>query len=136
MCFTYIIEDIFNDINSNITFSLFTQKYMHLIFICKNETNCTNENILEKVIFLFNKTGLDEPVDLIGDRFYYYLRSTEIYIADRHNTLKTSSLQKSYENLYDRFNSTEKKNFDIDFETFKKNISDLNQEFPNYTIFK
>ena len=134
--FTYIIEDIFNDINSNITFSLSTQKYMHLIFICKNETNCTNKNILEKVIFLFNKTELDEHVDLIGDRFYYYLRSTEIYIADRHNTLKTSSLQKSYENLYNRFNSTEKKNFDIDFETFKKNISDLNQEFPNYTTFK
>ena len=134
--FSKIIEDIFEDINNNISVKLMTQKHIHLKIICK-KGDCTKENILKRVINEIDKSGLNKKVDLIGDRFYYYLRSTQNMVVEKHESLKIASMQKIYENLYNRFNKSEKKDyFDIDFETFKRNIFDLNQEFPNYIEFK
>ena len=113
-----------------------TQKHIHLKIICK-KGDCTKENILKRVINEIDKSGLNKKVDLIGDRFYYYLRSTQNMVVEKHESLKIASMQKIYENLYNRFNKSEKKDyFDIDFETFKRNIFDLNQEFRNYIEFK
>ena len=135
--FAYIIEDIFEDINSNISVKMMTQKYIFLKIICKNNISCTKDNIMTKIINEINNSGLDKQIDLIGNRFYYYLKSTQNMITDKHETLKSASIQKIYENLYNRFNVSEKKDyFDISFEEFKNKILELNKDFPNYIIFE
>ena len=92
---------------------------------------------MDKVITQIDNSSLNKKVDFIGNRFYYYLKNTQNFISNKHENFKTASLHKTYENLYERFNDSENKEiFDIDFETFKKNISDLNQIFPNYYEFK
>ena len=135
--FSYIIQDIYDDIDSDINVKIMTQKHIYLKIVCKNQAECNKSNILDKVITQIDNSSLNKKVDFIGNRFYYYLKNTQNFISNKHENFKTASLHKTYENLYERFNDSENKEiFDIDFETFKKNISDLNQIFPNYYEFK
>ena len=138
--YAYIIKDIFDDIISNINVQMATQKYIHLKIECKKDENCTTDNIKGmdgKIIKEINKSGLNKTVDVIGDRFYYYLQNTQNMLLDTHDTMRTAAIQKSIENLYDTPYASDKKDyFDISFEEFKKKIVKLNEDYRNYIIFK
>lgn len=132
-----IIQDIFEDVNSNITVQKMSQSSIFLKIICKN-INCDKENIIDNIIKeIDDKSKMDKKVDLIGNRFYYILKNQQNLQVDRHNTLKEGAILKSFENLYDRnFDPDKNVYFDIDFETFKKTFINLNKDFPNFIEFK
>ena len=135
--YAYIIEDIFNDHNNEIFVEPMTQKFIYLKIVCKKSSNCSKTNITETLIKEIKKRGLDKEIDLIGNRFYYYLRNTQHYIISKQETLESASRRKSYENLYDRFNKDEEIDyFDISLEEFLKTLLKLNEMFPNTIIFE
>ena len=135
--YAYIIEDIFDENDIGIVVGSLTQKYIHLKIICQDYSNCTKQNITETLIEEIKKSNLNETIDLIGDRFYYYSKNTQNYIAQKHENLESAARYKSYENLYDRFDKNEDIDyFDISFEEFINKISELNKDFPNNIIFE
>ena len=96
-----------------------------------------SRSITKYIIDELDKTDISKEVDIIGNRFYYVLKSIENYVAERHDDLKSSSITKSFENLYDRYYDPDKNiYFDIEFDEFKENIEKLNNEFPNYIKFE
>lgn len=132
-----MIQDIFEDIDSNISVQKMSQTSLFLKIICRN-TNCNKENIINEILKeIESKSKMEKKVDLIGNRFYYILKNSQNIQAERHDTLKAGAIQKSFENLYDR-NYDPDKNvyFDIDFETFHNSFIKLNEEFPNFIKFQ
>ena len=135
--YSYIIEDMFNDVNNKIFVELMTQKFIYLKIVCKNYPNCSKKNFTESLIEKIRESGLNKEIDLIGNRFYYYLRNTQHYIISKQETLELASRRKSYENLYDRFHKDEEIDyFDISFEEFLEIFLKLNEKFPNAIIFE
>ena len=135
--YAYIIEDIFDNIDSKITIEKASQKYIHLKIKCEQSINCTVENIRNLIIKEMNNSHLNDSVDLIGDRFFYYLRNTQNRVADKHDTLRTAAIQKAIEHLYETsYANDTKEYFDISFDEFKKEISDLNNMYPNFIMLK
>ena len=57
--YAYIIEDIFDNIDSNITIEKASQKYIHLKIKCEQSINCTEENIRNLIIKEMNNRVID-----------------------------------------------------------------------------
>ena len=134
--YIYALREIFKNYNNKITLENINQKHIYLKIIYDKDMDYSR-SITKYIIDELDKTDISKEVDIIGNRFYYVLKSIENYVAERHDDLKSSSITKSFENLYDRYYDPDKNiYFDIEFDEFKEIIEKLNNEFPNYIKFE
>ena len=102
-------------------FHNFNQKYIFLLFIFRNGSLEKNEQFLNDTIKWLNESeSMTKEVDIIGDRFYYLLKSHKRLISIKHDNMIDSALTITYNTLY---------NIHID------DNNDLNFEMEEYQDF-
>ena len=95
-------------------FHNFNQKYIFLLFIFRNGSLEKNEQFLNDTIKWLNESeSMTKEVDIIGDRFYYLLKSHKRLISIKHDNMIDSALTITYNTLY---NIHIDDNNDLDFE--------------------
>ena len=133
----YVLKEIVEDIDPNITLEILKQRYIYLRIIYKKNMNYNSKNITKYLSEKIEKSNINDPVDIIGDRFYYILKNTQYVIAEKHEDLKTSALTKLLENIYERqFDPDKNIYFDIEFDKFIQYIIQFDHELPNYIEFE
>ena len=133
----YVLKEIVEDIDPNITLEILKQRYIYLRIIYKKNMNYNSKNITKYLSEKIEKSNINDPVDIIGDRFYYILKNTQYVIAEKYEDLKTSALTKLLENIYERqFDPDKNIYFDIEFDKFKQYIIQFDHDLPNYIEFE
>ena len=127
-----------NFINYNIEIIKVQQNFIFMGYIFKNE-KLENDELMDKIIvWLKEDDKMNKKVDVIGDKFYYFLKGYIKIKSLKHYNMVDSALENTYDHLY----NTHEDNNILEFEIKNyKNFIDEIRKFiysgiPFVKIFK
>ena len=112
----------------------YEQKYIFISFFFKNNPIDNALFMNNAIESLNNNEKMRKPVDLIGDRFYYFLNSHKKITAVNHNNMFDSAWWITYDTLYHR-KIEDNEDLDFQMETYQKFIDEIKEYINNQTKY-
>ena len=112
----------------------YEQKYIFISFFFKNNPIDNALFMNNAIESLNNNEKMRKPVDLIGDRFYYFLNSHKKITAVNHNNMFDSAWWITYDTLYHR-KIEDNEDLDFPMETYQKFIDEIKEYINNQTKY-
>ena len=134
-----LVDILINDTNynENIDFWIYSLKLKNIFLVFKLKDKEQNyDNLIDNIFdYLENNTELTEPVDVIGDKFYYFFRGFKTISELKHYNLVDSAWGAAYDLFYSskQHNNVTNLNFNRyeDFVTKIKTIINITDPFIN-----
>ena len=141
-CLSDMLIDILsrneNFINSNIEIIKVQQNFIFMGYIFKNE-KLENDELMDKIIvWLKEDDKMNKKVDVIGDKFYYFLKGYIKIKSLKHYNMVDSALENTYDHLYNTHEDNNILEFEIkNYENFIDEIRKfIYSGIPFVKIFK
>ena len=103
-CLTNMLIDILesneNFIKYGITIDKIDQTFLYLGYIFEFGIIENNEFLRNIIVWLKENNDMRKTVDVIGDKFYYFLKGYKKLSSLRHYTLAKSGENKAFDNIY------------------------------------
>ena len=134
-----LVDILINDTNynENIDFWIYSLKLKNIFLVFKLKDKEQNyDNLIDNIFdYLENNKELTEPVDVIGDKFYYFFRGFKKLSELKHYILVDSAWGAAYDLFYSskQHNNVTNLNFNRyeDFVTKIKTIINITDPFIN-----
>ena len=134
-----LVDILINDTNynENIDFWIYSLKLKNIFLVFKLKDKEQNyDNLIDNIFdYLENNVELTEPVDVIGDKFYYFFRGFKTISELKHYNLVDSAWGAAYDLFYSskQHNNVTNLNFNRyeDFVTKIKTIINITDPFIN-----
>jgi len=122
--------------NFYLSLILVQQTYIYLGFIFKNKT-MENGELMNKIIEWLNKEkdNMDDKVDVIGDKFYYFFKGFKKIKSMKHYNIYISGSENTFDHVYNTHDDNNILEFEIKkYENFIEEVRKL--IYPNIPYIK